>query len=49
MLDRAVYMHTITSSTTYSYVFYNKTNNTNIGSESYQRSADHSAALINQP
>ena len=49
MLDGAVYMHTTTSSNTYSFVFYDKTNNSSIGSEAYQRAADYSGTLINQP
>ena len=49
MLDGAVYMHTTTSSNTYSYVFYDKTNNASIGTEAYQRTADYSGTIINQP
>jgi hypothetical protein len=50
MLDGAVYMHTTTSTSTYAYVFYDKTNNVNISSEAYQRSTDYSGtSLINQP
>jgi len=49
MFDGAIYMHTTTSSNTYSYVFYNKTNNASIGSEAYQRTADYSGTIINQP
>lgn len=49
MLDGAVHMHTTTSSNTYSFVFYDKTNNSSIGSEAYQRTADYSGTVINQP
>jgi len=49
MLDGAVYMHSTSSGVTYSFVFRNKTNNTNIGVEAYQRATDYSGALINQP
>ena len=49
MLDGAVYMHTTTSGVTYSFVFYDKTNNTNLGTEAYQRTADYSGTIINQP
>jgi hypothetical protein len=49
MLDGAVYMHTTTSGVTYSFVFYDKTNNTNLGTAAYQRTADYSGTMINQP
>lgn len=49
MLDGAVYMHTTTSAVTYSFVFYDKTNGVSIGTEAYQRTADYSGAVINQP
>jgi hypothetical protein len=48
-LEGAVYMHTTTSSVTYSFVFYDKTNNASIGAEAYQRAADYSGPIINQP
>ena len=48
-LEGAVYMHTTTSSVTYSFVFYDKTNNSSIGSEAYQRAVDYSGTVINQP
>jgi hypothetical protein len=42
-------MHTTTSSITYSFVFYDKTNSASIGSEAYQRAANYSGTIINQP
>ncbi|MDG1658230.1 MAG: hypothetical protein P8H56_06585, partial [Crocinitomicaceae bacterium] len=49
MLEGAVYMHTTTSTVTYSFVFYDKTNNASIGAEAYQKAADYSGTVINQP
>ena len=49
VLEGAVYMHTTTSTTTYSFVFFDKTNNASIGSEAYQRTMDYSGTIINQP
>ncbi|MCJ8291638.1 MAG: collagen-like protein, partial [Flavobacteriales bacterium] len=49
MLEGAVYMHTTTSSVTYSFVFYDKTNNASIGAEAYLRTSDYSGAVIIQP
>jgi hypothetical protein len=49
MLEGAVFMNTTTSSITYSFVFFDKTNNASIGAEAYQRAADFSGAIINQP
>jgi len=34
------YIHTTTTSNTYSFVFYDKTNNAFIGAEAYQRTID---------
>ena len=49
MLEGAVFMNTTTSSITYSFVFFDKTNNASIGAEAYQRAADFSGTIINQP
>jgi hypothetical protein len=49
MLEGAVYMHTTTSSVTYSFVFYDKTNNASIGAQAYLRTSDYSGAVIIQP
>ncbi|MDE0871183.1 MAG: hypothetical protein OSA37_04635 [Flavobacteriales bacterium] len=48
-LEGAVYMHTTTSSISYSFVFYDKTNNASIGSEAYQRTVNSTGTTINQP
>ncbi|MFT5824330.1 MAG: hypothetical protein ACI8ZM_005597, partial [Crocinitomix sp.] len=49
VLEGSVYMHTTSSAVTYSFVFFDKTNSTSIGSEAYQRAADYSGTIINQP
>ena len=49
VLDGAVYLSDTESGGTYSFVFYDKTNNTPIGTESLQTSTDYAGVLINQP
>jgi len=49
MLDGAVYLKDTESGGTYSFVFYDKTNDTPIGSESLQTSSDFAGIVINQP
>jgi hypothetical protein len=49
MLDGAVYLKDAESGGTYSFVFYDKTNDTPIGSESLQTSSDFAGIVINQP
>ena len=42
-------MFSTNSTLAYSFVFFDKTNNMSLGSESYQRTMDYSGAVINQP
>ena len=49
ILEGAIYMNATSSAVTYSFVFFDKTNNASIGSESFQRSANYSGMVINQP